>query len=67
LKLAETLDISVTETSLAPYDLYTADECFLSGTAAELIPVREIGGRKIKHCPGPIFELIQNAFEDLIA
>jgi len=66
LKLAETLDISVTETSLAPYDLYTADECFLSGTAAELIPVREIGGREIKHCPGPIFTQIQGAFQNLI-
>ena len=31
------------ETSLAPYDLYTADECFLTGTGAELIPVREVG------------------------
>jgi branched-chain amino acid aminotransferase len=35
----------VRETVLTPYDVYTADECFLTGTGAKLIPVKEIG-----HC-----------------
>ncbi|MDR1613033.1 MAG: branched-chain amino acid aminotransferase, partial [Planctomycetota bacterium] len=48
------------EETLARYDLYTADELFLTGTAAELIPVvgcdgREIGDGK----PGPVtFDLL---------
>jgi branched-chain amino acid aminotransferase len=37
----------VTETNLTRYDLYNADECFLTGTGAEIIPVVNIDGRKI--------------------
>ncbi len=47
LRLAVSLGISAVEQSLTAYDLYTADECFLTGTGAELIPVREIDGRVI--------------------
>ena len=47
LRLAASLGISAVEQSLTAYDLYTADECFLTGTGAELIPVREIDGRSI--------------------
>lgn len=62
LELARSLDIPCRETSLAPYDLYTADECFLTGTAAELIPVRAIDGRDLAQCPGPVFRVLQDAF-----
>jgi branched-chain amino acid aminotransferase len=62
IELATQLNISCHETSLAPYDLYNADECFLTGTGAELIPVREIDGRFIARCPGPIFQRLQQAF-----
>jgi len=62
LYLAKQAGIACTEQSLVPYDLYTADECFLTGTAAELIPVREIDGRKLKQCPGPIYQQLQKLF-----
>ena len=52
--------------TLAPYDLYTADECFLTGTGAELIPVREIDGRLLKQCPGSVFTGMQQQFHALI-
>lgn len=66
LTLAQQLDIRCQVSSLAPYDLYSADECFLTGTAVELLPVRSIDKRAMTHCPGPIFQQIQQAFSDHI-
>ena len=50
LELAGQAGIPALETPLAPYDLYTADECFLTGTGAELIPVAEVDGRAMAAC-----------------
>ena len=47
IELAEGLDIEVSEPNLTRYDLYNADECFITGTAAEVVPVVKIDGRKI--------------------
>lgn len=47
LELAERAGMTIRETHLTQYDLYTADECFLTGTGAELIPVTKIDGRVI--------------------
>ncbi len=66
LKLASDMGIEAREQSLAPYDLHTADECFLTGTGAELIPVREIDGRMAKACPGPVFQRCHRAFRETI-
>ncbi len=66
LALASQLDIPARETPLTPYDLYTADECFLTGTGAELIPVREVDGRPLRHCPGPIFSTLASAFRQQV-
>jgi branched-chain amino acid aminotransferase len=63
IELARQLAIPVREIPMAPYDLYTADECFLTGTGAELIPVREVDGRALTRCPGPVFEVIAAAFQ----
>jgi branched-chain amino acid aminotransferase len=66
IRLADEMGIETREQSLAPYDLYTADECFLTGTGAELIPVREIDGRPLKTCPGPVFKRCSHAFRQAI-
>lgn len=66
IEQARALGIPFREIPLAPYDLYTADECFLTGTGAELIPVREIDGRVLVQCPGPFFNEISSAFADCI-
>lgn len=66
LELAASLAIPAAESSLAPFDLYNAEECFLTGTGAELIPVREVDGRKIAAAPGPRFRRIEVAFRDLV-
>lgn len=66
IELAETLGIKFREIPLAPYDLFTADECFLTGTGAELIPVGYADGRKIPECPGPIYSRLAAAFRELV-
>ncbi len=65
LELARDAGVPAEETPLAPYDLYTADECLLSGTAAELIPVASIDGRALPHCPGPVYRELQRRFHRL--
>ncbi|MDH5327046.1 MAG: branched-chain-amino-acid transaminase [Gammaproteobacteria bacterium] len=52
----------VLEQGLTAFDLYTADECFLCGTGAELLPVRMIDGRTLAHCPGPVYLQLQQAY-----
>ena len=55
IELAEAAGWKVTEPNLTRYDLFNADECFLTGTGAELIPVVKIDGRVIgSGQPGPI-------------
>jgi branched-chain amino acid aminotransferase len=66
IELAQQLRVECREKTIAPYDLYTADECFLTGTGAELIPVREIDGRSLKQCPGDTYTRIQQQFHALI-
>lgn len=62
LDIAVTLGLPYQVNSLGAYDLYTADECFLTGTGAELIPVRDIDGRQLRSCPGPIYLRIAAEF-----
>lgn len=66
LELAAQLGIKTQETVLTPYDLYSADECFFTGTGARLIPVREIDGRKIQTCPYPVYQKLAAAFAELV-
>jgi len=47
IELAEQIGVSVSEPDLTRYDLFNADECFLTGTGAEIIPVVKIDGRVI--------------------
>jgi len=47
MELARKAGLHVSEPNLTRYDLFNADECFLTGTGAELIPVVKIDGRLI--------------------
>ena len=67
IDVARDLDIPCAEQRLAPYDLFTADECFLTGTGAELIPVREIAGRRMNDPDRPFFERLQRGFTERVA
>jgi len=62
IDLATKADIKTHISTLSSYDIYTADECFLTGTGAELIPVREVDGRRLVHCPGPVFSTLKTNY-----
>jgi branched-chain amino acid aminotransferase len=47
ITIAEANGFEITEQDMTLHDLYTADEVFLTGTAAEIVPAKEIDGRKI--------------------
>jgi len=66
LELCREEGIAASEQSLTPYDIYTADESFLCGTGAELIPVKALDGRPLLYASGPLFERIGTAFRKLI-
>jgi branched-chain amino acid aminotransferase len=67
IKIAEDLGYQVLERDLARAELYMADEVFLSGTAAELVPVAEIDDHKIgSGSRGPVTAAIQSVFEAAI-
>jgi branched-chain amino acid aminotransferase len=66
LQLARDNGIETREQPLGVYDLYAADECFLTGTGAELIPVASIDSRSMPGCPGPVFRRLQQAFQRII-
>ncbi|MEW6278059.1 MAG: branched-chain-amino-acid transaminase [Candidatus Eremiobacterota bacterium] len=66
MELAEKQSTQVQMAFLTMHDLYTADECFVTGTGAELIPVIEVDGRKIgSGKPGPVFNRLLKSFRDL--
>lgn len=55
MELASAAGLPVAETNLTRYDVFNADECFLTGTGAELIPVVKVDGRVIgSGKPGPM-------------
>jgi branched-chain amino acid aminotransferase len=68
LDLCASLGVPAAEQILTLHDMYTAEECFLTGTGAELGPVVQLDGRKIgAGQPGPITLRILAAFRELAA
>src|SRR5579859_3973436 len=67
LQIARDLGYEVVERDLARAELYLADEVFLTGTAAELVPVREIDDHAIgSGRPGPLTRALQRVFDDAL-
>ncbi|MEE4299037.1 MAG: aminotransferase class IV [Pseudomonadales bacterium] len=64
LELATTQGLTVRERPLALFDLRTADEVFLSGTGAGVVPVREIDGWPLT-APGPVTQRLREALARL--
>lgn len=63
IEIARDLGIQVRVRKLSLDDLLTADEAFFTGTAVEVMPIREVDGEMIGSCPrGPLTEKIQRVF-----
>ncbi|MGA2686147.1 MAG: branched-chain-amino-acid transaminase [Verrucomicrobiota bacterium] len=66
MELAEEEGLAVSEPNLTRYDLFNADECFLTGTGAEIVPVVKIDGRVIgTGKPGPITRKLEEEYRTL--
>jgi branched-chain amino acid aminotransferase len=66
IRLAREARVPVAETTLLRHDVYIADECFLTGTAAEVVPVTSLDGRLIGDGkPGPITRDLLERFRKL--
>jgi branched-chain amino acid aminotransferase len=66
MELARAAGVPVQEPALTRHDVYTADECFLTGTAAEVIPIVKVDGRPIgTGKPGSITRRLREAFHQL--
>ncbi|HEY3306677.1 MAG TPA: branched-chain amino acid transaminase [Candidatus Binatia bacterium] len=67
LTVARGKGYAVQEERFTRDELYTADEAFFTGTAAELTPIREVDNRKVgERCPGPVTQDLQKTFFDII-
>lgn len=63
--LAKEMGIEVIEKEFTLFNVYAADECFLTGTAAEIIPVREVDKRVIGNGEaGPMTKKLLKAFHE---
>jgi branched-chain amino acid aminotransferase len=66
IELARGAGIEVRQIALTKHDVYIADECFLTGTAAEVVPVVKVDSRTIgSGKPGPITRDLEKRFREL--
>jgi branched-chain amino acid aminotransferase len=66
MELALELDMPVSERSILRDEIYTAEEMFLCGTAAEITPVLSVDQRQIGNEPGPITKCIRDAYFNVV-
>lgn len=63
IDIAQEIGVPLRETDMTRYDIWCADECFLTGSGAEVIPVSKLDGRVIgTGKPGPITQRVLAAF-----
>lgn len=66
LEIAPIIGIDTFEGRLPPEWLYEADEIFFSGTPIKVLPVRQIGDRKLQETPGPITRKLSNLMNEIV-
>jgi branched-chain amino acid aminotransferase len=65
IEIAAEAGIPVHEVPLTKHDVYIADECFLTGSAAEIVPVVKVDSRRIREGkPGPITQMLHERFHE---
>lgn len=67
MHLSRNMGIPVAERNITTQQLFDADECFLTGTAAEVIPIVRVDDKTIENGkPGPISLKLINAFKEFV-
>ena len=67
LKVCRDAGIPAIEKRFSLFDVYSADEVFITGTFAGVSPVREVDGRDIESLNGPITQRVRDLYQDLVA
>jgi branched-chain amino acid aminotransferase len=68
MELAATMGIPVREQTLSRFDFFAADEAFLTGSGAGIVPIRSLDERSIgAGRPGPVFEKVRVSFSEVVA
>ncbi|SRR6056297_765270 len=68
IELAEKAGIEVRQMPMTRHDIFVADECFLTGSAAEVIPAVKLDGRVIgAGVPGPVTSELNRLFKELVS
>lgn len=66
-RIAKSIGIEVIEKNITPFQLFTADEAFFTGTAMEMVPIKEVNNRAISDGkPGPITKKLMATFIKVI-
>jgi branched-chain amino acid aminotransferase len=65
IRVCREAGIPVFEKRFSLFDVYSADEAFITGTFAGLTPVREVDGRTIEHVGGPVSQRISTLYKQL--
>ncbi|HZX44272.1 MAG TPA: branched-chain amino acid transaminase, partial [Candidatus Nanoarchaeia archaeon] len=67
IKIARDLGMTVEEKTLKKEDIYSADEAYFTGTAAEITAIKSLDNNNVgKHAPGPITLKLRDAFMDIV-
>jgi branched-chain amino acid aminotransferase len=67
MELGRAQGLQVSEPNLTRYDVFCADECFLTGTGAEVVPVTKVDGRVIgAGKPGPVTTKLIAKYRELV-
>lgn len=65
--IAASLNLKIRVTNLTPFMIFTADEAFFTGTAMEMVPIREVNKRQIGNGnPGPVTKKLMAEFQKVI-
>ena len=67
IRIAKNFGYNVVETNITPFQLFTAEEAFFTGTAAEIVPIREVNKRQIGNGkPGPVSKRLMMEFHKIV-
>ncbi len=66
IRICQEAGIPVREKRFSLFDVYSADEAFVTGTFAGVTPVREVDGRNIEHVGGPMAQRITGLYQELV-
>jgi branched-chain amino acid aminotransferase len=66
IRVCREAGIPVYEKRFSLFDVYSADEAFLTGTFAGVSPIREVDGRQIAQLNGPVSQRISTLYKELV-